>query len=142
MLEKQSKWQKEVQYTLSFHFYGGKHQDNHLDLFLDMTHDISSHNTKNDGIETAGSISQEKPLITYKAFIKDRSQRSKNDVWEMTLSESHRKVYMSHQGRVSKNRGKVRILRKGCLHLSNGFKKTTIKIKINHTGLSLDPPSL
>ena len=105
-------------YTISYHFYGIKNPQNHIDFFLDFGKESES-------------------LIAYKSFGgKDRvhtpliTQKNQSS-WEMHLNKPHRKIYMNYQGKISGNRGKVRILRQGFICFPKNLKKKPpLKIKL------------
>ena len=97
-------------FTLSLHFYPNLPSENHLDLFLD--------------------IDQKNALIHYRAWlrklkpgIEDRksSKPKKKKNIPMELGNPHRRIYLNFQGRISKGRGKLRILKKGRLSISGSY---------------------
>jgi len=77
------------QYTLSYHFFGLKHPSNHIDLFLQFPYYIH--------------------LTHYHINLNDY----RNKYCTAVLGKDHRSIYMQYQGKISGNRGKVRILQKG-----------------------------
>ncbi len=106
-------------YTLSLHFYTREDPKNHLDLFFD--------------------IDQVSPLLTYKGFLKKRKYELTSVCYEMHLSVSHQRSYLKHQGNISMNRGKIKIIQRGSVVFPNNFdlKKPPVKfflkfIKINY----------
>ena len=76
-------------YTLSYHFYGQKDIRNHIDLFL--------------------TIPEQEELLQ----IRIKPQSILNKKCTGTPGTLHRRIYMEFQGKISNNRGKVRILKQG-----------------------------
>ncbi len=83
-----------VSFTLSYHYWKGKHIHNHLDLFMD--------------------ISKDELLVSYKAFT--RQIKGKN-IFDMFLNKPHRRRYMDFEGTIPNDMGKIRILLQGKLDL-------------------------
>ena len=88
-------------YTLSFHFYGLKHAQNHFDLFLD--------------------IDEASPLVTYKLKALNFRKQKIGFQYPMSLSNPHRRKYLTYQGKISRGKGKIRILKRKSFKLPPEF---------------------
>jgi len=76
-------------YTLSYHYFGQKDVRNHIDLFLE--------------------VPEKEKLIQ----IRINPKTIRNNKCTGTPGTAHRRIYMEFQGKISNNRGKVRILKRG-----------------------------
>ena len=106
-------------YTLSIHFYGAQNPENHFDLFLDVGEDLL--------------------LITYHIRLREIKTQPDRSIWKMRLSRPHRRVYMNHQGKLSMNRGRLRMVRKGLIVMPKNFDRRTppddfyFLVRMDHT---------
>ena len=80
-------------YTLSLHFVGINHQNNHVDLFLDIDKDHLVQYSYHYRSENVARLRGQKVL--------------------MKLGTPHRRRYLTYQGEISGGRGRVRILKSG-----------------------------
>ena len=76
-------------FTLSYHYYAPGDARNHLELFLDL-----------DG---------ESPLETWCCFEKTK----RGQTCRFAAAPPHRRIYLEFAGKITENRGKLRILRQG-----------------------------
>jgi len=77
-------------FTLSYHYLGSNDRRNHLELFLDI-----------DG---------KSALETWRAFADYESTEDKHRFF---AAPPHRRIYLTYSGAISRNRGRLRILRHG-----------------------------
>ena len=82
-------------FSLLMHFYGRKHPENHIDLFLDMGENF--------------------PLAHYFCSIDELKKQKKKELnyYILSYGKPHRRRYLNYSGMISNNRGRVRKLRKG-----------------------------
>ena len=79
-------------FTLSYHYLARRDARNHLELFLDI-----------DG---------ESPLETWRCFEKrHRGQTART--MRFSAAPPHRRIYLEFAGKITGDRGKLRILRRG-----------------------------
>ncbi|AFM11841.1 hypothetical protein [Turneriella parva] len=79
-------------FTLSYHYFAQRDLRNHLELFLDVA-------------DTA-------PLETWRYF-RDKEARRTDGRRRFVSAPEHRRVYLDFAGKVSEDRGKLRIVRRG-----------------------------
>ncbi|MCB1193646.1 MAG: hypothetical protein H7A23_15450 [Leptospiraceae bacterium] len=103
------------QITVSLHEVGS---DSHIDIFFDVL--------------------PEEKLITYMARTEDWIFFKKGKIITCAKKEDHRRIYLSYEGDISDNRGKLKVLWQGKYsNPSQSFKKI-IKLKFeNETVLIL-----
>ena len=115
-------------FTLSYHFMSINNVKNHLDLFLYIGSNV--------------------PLIHY--FTSKSNIKIKNQI-KFTLGEPHRQIYLNYQGKITNNRGRVRVLMKGMYivpdwiknsvddkNISNFFLKKRISCVFTKNTLEID----
>jgi len=98
----------EGKFTLSYHFFDTNSDKNHFDLFL-----------------------EQKPgdrLIHY--TIHRRTHISPEGFFYADLGSPHRPIYLDFEGKISNNRGRVRIFKKGVYEYLNSDEVKTWKKKI------------
>lgn len=105
-------------FTISLHYFHSDKTSNHVDMF----------------IETENA-----PLLeTWSAAVnhgKPRKLHNENLVWQP--KDAHRKLYLTFEGKLSNNRGKVRILKSGQLLDCRSTNGETLKITCRDGQISL-----
>lgn len=99
-------------FTLSYHFSTQDRLQNHLDLFIMQ---------ENSSLLETWSLGVTKP------------RQEKN--WQR--KPDHRQMYLHYQGEVSKNRGKIRILKTGYLEDHRSITEQNLKITCHDGCISL-----
>ncbi len=87
--------------TISLHFYGAQHPDNHFDLFI-VSHDNLY-------------------LEHYPLSKTDLRQLLSGKPVAITPGHSHRLKYLNYSGLVGDNRGRVRVLLQSCIISEHPF---------------------
>jgi len=94
-------------FTISYHFFEKKSLKNHYDLFL-----------------------EQKPEDKLVHYTLQRSSISSDGFFWGDLGEAHRYIYLDFEGKISNNRGRVRIFKKGVYEYSNSDEVKIWKKKI------------
>ncbi len=80
-------------FTLSYHYYAQRDTRNHLELFLD--------------------IDENAPLQTWRNYSHTTSAKRTDRRLSFVAAPDHRRIYLDFSGKVTNNRGKLRIVRRG-----------------------------